>query len=121
MKTKLLVGMLLAASSVFAGTHVSIGIGVGGYGYGYVPPPPPPVVEYAPSCPGPGYTWVDGYWYDVGPRRNWHAGYWAPPVYGYGWRERHYEGDHYYRHYGREYDRHEYHRHGHERHKHERD
>ena len=77
MKTKLMVAMLLAGSSLFAETHFSIGIGLGGYGYAA-----PPVVAYAPPYPGPGYSWVDGYWYQVGPRRAWHAGYWAPPVYG---------------------------------------
>src|ERR1041384_5998095 len=67
MKTKLLVGLLLGGSALFAATHVSIGIGVGGYGYAPPPAvayaPAPPVVAYAPPCPGPGYTWVDGYWY----------------------------------------------------------
>src|ERR1700675_4087972 len=57
MKTKLVVAMLLAGSSLFAGTHFSIGIGVGGYGYAA-----PPVVAYAPPYPGPGYTWGNGYW-----------------------------------------------------------
>jgi hypothetical protein len=80
MKTKLLVGLLMAGSSVFAETHVSIGIGVGGYGNGYYAPPP--VVAYAPPYPGPGYSWVDGYSYQMGPRRVWRPGYWAPPVYG---------------------------------------
>jgi hypothetical protein len=99
MKTKLLVAMLLAGSSLFAGTRFSIGIGVGGYGY--APPPvvayaPPPVVAYAPPCPGPGFSWVDGYWYRAGPRRAWHAGYWAPPAYGRSFRaEPRYEGNHY--------------------------
>ena len=86
MKTKLLVGMLLAGSSLFAATHVSIGVGVGGFGFGYAAAPPPPVVAYATPCPGPGYSWVDGYWYQAGPRRFWHAGYWAPPVYGRSYR-----------------------------------
>src|SRR5258708_12272271 len=72
MKTKLLVGMLVAGSSLFAETHFSVGIGVGGYGYA-----PPPVVAYAPPCPGPGYGWVNGSWYEGGPRRVWRDGYWA--------------------------------------------
>src|SRR5678815_3210299 len=80
MLKKLLIGTLLAGSSMFAATHFSVGIGVGGYGY--VPPPavvyaPPPYAYVAPY-PGPGYSWVDGYWYNVGPRRLWRAGYWAP-------------------------------------------
>jgi len=76
MKTKLVVALLLAGSSMFAETHFSIGIGVGGYGYAA-----PPVVAYAPPCPGPGYTWVDGYWDEAGPRRFWRDGYWAAPIY----------------------------------------
>ena len=96
MKTKFLVGMLLAGSSLFAGTHFSIGIGVGGGGYAYVPPPvvyaaPYPVYAapypvYAAPYPGPGFAWVDGYWYQAGPRRLWRAGYWAPSAYGRGYR-----------------------------------
>ena len=88
MKTKLLVVMLLAGSSLFAETHFSIGIGVGGYGYAA-----PPVVAYAPPCPGPGYSWVDGYWYGPAPRRIWRSGYWAAPRYSSRYRvERRYEG-----------------------------
>ena len=87
MKTKLVILMLLAGSSLFAGGHVSIGIGLGGYGYGgyypgyYAAPPPPPVVAYAQPYPGSGYSWVGGYWYPQGPRYSWHAGYWARPPY----------------------------------------
>jgi hypothetical protein len=66
MKTKLLVGMLLAGSSLFAAPRVSVGIGVGGFGFGYVAPAP--VVAYAAPCPGPGYAWIGGRW--------------VPPVYG---------------------------------------
>jgi hypothetical protein len=76
MKTKLVVALLLAGSSLFAETHFSIGINLGGYGYAA-----PPVVAYAPPCPGPDYTWVDGYWDQIGPRRFWRDGYWAAPVY----------------------------------------
>ena len=65
MKTKLVVAMLLAGGSMFAETHFCIGIGLGGYGYAT-----PSVVAYAPPCPGPGYTWVDGYWDQVGPSRS---------------------------------------------------
>ena len=98
MKTKLLVGLLLAGSSLFAAPRVSIGIGIGGYGY--VPPPvvvyAPPYPVYAPPYPGYGYSWVDGYWYQVGPRRLWRAGYWAPPVYGRAYVGRGYYGGGYY-------------------------
>src|SRR5215472_14912615 len=81
MKAKLLIwaGLLLASTSAFAGVHWSVGIGVGGY---YPPPPvavyappPPPPVYYVPPAPGPGYAWVSGYYYPVGPRYVWHGGY----------------------------------------------
>ena len=86
MKTKLLALVLLAGSSMFARTHVFFGVGIGGgYAPGYyaapLPPPPPPVVAYVPPSPGYGYTWVDGYWYPVGPRYHWRAGYWARPAF----------------------------------------
>jgi hypothetical protein len=96
MKTKLVVAMLLAGSSMFAETHFSIGIGLGGYGYAA-----PPVVAYAPPRPGPGYTWVDGYWDQAGPRPFWHDSYWAAPVYnggyqgGYSFDRDRYEGGRY--------------------------
>ena len=84
MKTRLLVLVLLAAGSVFAGTHVFVGVGVGG-GFGYAPPS---AYYAAPPCPGPGYSWIDGSWYWAGPHRYWHGGYWAAPRfhggYGYG-------------------------------------
>src|SRR5215467_3043611 len=60
MKKKLMIGVLLAGSSLFAAPRVSIGINVGGFGFGYVAPAP--VVTYATPCPGPGYTWVEGRW-----------------------------------------------------------
>jgi hypothetical protein len=87
MKSKLLALFLLAGSSMFAGTHFFFGVGVGGPGY-YAPapvvtyaPPPPPVAYAAPLCPGPGYSWVPGYWYPIGGRYAWRAGYWGRPPY----------------------------------------
>ena len=80
MKTKLLGVMLLAGSSLFAETHFSIGIGVGGHGYAA-----PPVVAYAAPYPGDGYEWIDGYWYQDGPRRLWREGYWGRRSYGRGY------------------------------------
>ena len=63
---------LMAGGMMFAQPRVSIGIGVGGYGAAY---PPPAYAQYMPPCPGPDYTWVDGYWrgpvaggYRVAPR-----------------------------------------------------
>jgi len=67
--------MLLAGSSMFAQTRFSIGVGFGGHGAGFYQPPP----SYAsniPPCPGPDYTWVDGYWSQDYGRDTWVAGYW---------------------------------------------
>ena len=89
---------------MFAGVHFSVGVGVGGYPYGgyYVAaPPPPPPAYYAPApvypAPGYGYTWIGGYYYPVGARWAWHAGYWArPPYAGAVWVGPRYHGSHYY-------------------------
>ena len=65
MKTKLLMVVLLAAGALSAATF-SVGVGVGVPAFG---PPPAPVVAYArPAYPGPGYTWVGGYWYPAAGR-----------------------------------------------------
>ena len=103
MKTKLLALLLLAGSSVFAGTHISVGVGFGGgYGYYAAPPPPVPVVSYAAPYPGPSYAWVGGYYYPVGSRWAWRAGYWAPrPYAGAYWVAPRYYGHRYYRGYWR--------------------
>jgi hypothetical protein len=63
MKKKLIALILLAGSSAFAQSRFSVGIGFGA-----------PVVAARPYAPGPGYTWVDGY-YD--PYGRWINGYWA--------------------------------------------
>lgn len=86
MKTKLIAGLLLAASCVFAAPRIAIGIGVGVPVAPYVAPAPvyvapapayvaPAPVVAVPPMPGPGYSWVAGYW--VG--HAWHPGYWAAP------------------------------------------
>src|SRR5579859_5541570 len=97
MSTRLLILLVLVAGgSLFAGPHVFIGFGVPApvavYG------PPPPVVAYAaPPCPGPGYSWVSGYWYPSGPRYLWRAGYWTrPPYVGARWVAPRYYGRRYY-------------------------
>jgi hypothetical protein len=59
--------MMLLAGGLLAAPRVTVGIGIG------VPAP----VVVRPACPGPGYTWVDGYY---GPTGLWVAGYWAPPA-----------------------------------------
>ena len=76
---KLLAAMLLTAALGF-GAEVSFGIQIG------TPPPAPRVVRVRPIAPGPGYVWVDGYWYPVGNHYRWHDGYWSrPPYEGYRW------------------------------------
>ena len=75
MKTKLLAMMLLAGGSMFAQTRFSIGIGFGGHGAGFYQPPPS-YASIIPPCPGPDYTWVDGYWSQDYGRDTWVAGYW---------------------------------------------
>lgn len=69
---KLLAAMLLTAGLGFG--QVSLGIRIG-------PPPAPRVVRVRPVAPGPGYFWVDGYWYPDGGRYHWHEGYWTRPPY----------------------------------------
>ncbi len=87
MKLKFVALLLLAGSSMFAATRFFVGVGIGG---GYVPapapvmvyaPPPAPYAAYVPPMPRPGYTWVSGYWYPVGPRWHWRSGYWVRPPY----------------------------------------
>ena len=90
MKTRLLALMFLAGTAAFAGPRVFVGVGFGAPApvVAYAPPPAP-VVRYAvPPSPGPGYAWVGGYYYPVGPRYVWRPGYWAH-------RPRYYSG-HYY-------------------------
>lgn len=71
MKKKLIALVLLAGSSAFAQSRFSVGVGIGA-----------PVVASRPFSPGPGYTWVDGF-YD--PYGAWINGYWAPPVASFGY------------------------------------
>jgi hypothetical protein len=60
--------MMLLAGGLFAAPAVRIGIGIG---------VPAPVAVVRPVCPGPGYTWVDGYY---APNHVWVGGYWAAPA-----------------------------------------
>jgi YXWGXW repeat-containing protein len=78
MKTKLLAMMLLAGSSVFAQDRFSIGLAFGAQGAGFNQAPPAYAANI-PPCPGPGYTWVDGYWTNDYGRQVWVAGYWNAP------------------------------------------
>lgn len=95
MKTKLMAGLLLAASCVMAAPRFAIGVRVG------VPIAPAPVYvapapvyaapayvtpayaapayvapAYVRPIPAPGYVWVSGFW---GTGHVWHAGYWRAP------------------------------------------
>lgn len=73
MKSKLLAVMLFAGGTMFG--QISLGIHIG-------PPPRPRVVRVQPVAPGPGYVWVQGYWYPVSGHYRWHDGYWSQPPYG---------------------------------------
>jgi hypothetical protein len=85
---KLLAALLLTAGLGFG--QVSFGVRIG-------PPPAPRVVRVRPVAPGPGYVWVDGYWYPAGNRYRWHEGYWSrPPYEGYRWAQPRYEGGMFY-------------------------
>lgn len=72
-KATLLAVMLLTSISAFAG-QLSIGIRIGA-------PPAPRVLRVMPRSLGPGYVWVDGYWYPAGNKYKWHDGYWTRPPY----------------------------------------
>jgi hypothetical protein len=75
MKTKLIALAILAGSSMFAQSRLSVGIQVGGYGQGYYDGAPVYASDI-PPCPGPDYDWVDGYWSQDYGRRSWIAGSW---------------------------------------------
>lgn len=82
MKSKVIAIMLLAASGLFAQMRVAVGVG-----YRIPAPvavyaaPPASVAAYVAPAPGPGYTWIAGYWYPVGARYAWRAGYWTRPAF----------------------------------------
>ena len=61
--------MMLLAGGMFAAPRINVGVRFGA--------PAPVVAVPRPACPGPGYTWVDGYYQTNG---MFVAGYWAPPV-----------------------------------------
>ena|SRR5579862_5708420 len=85
---KKLLLLIFATGALFA-ADVSVGIRIG--------PPPPPRVYARPVAPGPGYVWVDGYWYVVGHKYRWHSGYWSrPPYAGARWIAPHHDGERWY-------------------------
>jgi hypothetical protein len=103
MRTKLLALLVAVGSSAFAGPRFFFGVGVGP---AYVPAP----VYVAPAYVAPAYlapapvvmarpapVWIPGYYYPVGPRFVWHAGYWGrPPFAGAFWVGPRYYGGHFY-------------------------
>lgn len=66
MKKKLVLGLLLAGSTMFAAPRFGFGVSFGSPAPVYVAPAP-----VAPPCPGPGYEFVDGYWRFEGVHRDW--------------------------------------------------
>ena len=75
LKTTMLLVFLLLGVASGADAQVSFGVRIG-------PPPAPRFVRVRPSRPGPNFVWIDGYWYPVGNRYQWHNGYWTRPPYG---------------------------------------
>src|ERR1700688_3026395 len=87
---KTLLGFMLLAGLSICSAQIGIGIRIG-------PPPPPRVIAVRPPLPGPGYVWVDGYWYAVGGRYRWHEGYWTRPPYdGARWIGPRHDGERFY-------------------------
>ena len=72
-RTTALAALLMVGGSAF-GAQVSLGVRIGA--------PPRARVVRVPARPGADYIWVDGYWYPVGNKYKWHAGYWTRPPYG---------------------------------------
>lgn len=109
LKTNLLATLLFAGGCFLiqpAYSQVSLGIRIGA--------PPAPRVYVQPASPGPGYTWVGGYWYPVSGHYRWHAGYYSrPPYEGALWIEPHHDGQQYFAGYwqgaGRERVEHDHH------------
>ncbi|HLW76371.1 MAG TPA: hypothetical protein VKS01_05285 [Bryobacteraceae bacterium] len=112
MKTKLAIILLLLASATVmsAGPRVFVGFGVGvghpyygyhAYPYGGFYAPPVAYNSYL-AYPGPGYSWVGGYWYPYGARYAWRAGAWVRPPYARAvWVGPRYYGGRFYRGYWR--------------------
>src|SRR5438270_1784742 len=76
MTTKLLALTLLAGGAMFAQTRFSITIGSGGYNRGYYAQAPYAAVQ--PPCPGPDYSWTDGYYSG---QSSWVPGQWSRQQY----------------------------------------
>ncbi|HEY3742624.1 MAG TPA: YXWGXW repeat-containing protein [Bryobacteraceae bacterium] len=84
---KILLALVLGTATLMNAQVIGIRIG----------PPPPPRVVRRPRMPGPGYVWVDGYWYAANNRYAWHGGYWTrAPYEGASWVGPRYEGGMFY-------------------------
>jgi hypothetical protein len=82
-----LLAVLLLAAGIASAVDLSIGVRIGA-------PPPPRAVAVVPTSPGPGFVWVEGYWYPVGGHYRWHSGYWTrPPYAGARWVAPHHDGE----------------------------
>ena len=73
MKKKILAGLLLAGSTMFAAPRISFGVG-----FGAPVVVAPPMVAAVPPCPGPGYVFLNGYW-QLGAGRDGRVGYRRAP------------------------------------------
>lgn len=86
---KLILALVLSASAL-VNAQVSIGVRIG-------PPPAPRIIRRVPVSPGPGFVWLDGYWFADGGRYRWHDGYWTrPPFEGARWVGPRHEGGQFY-------------------------
>jgi hypothetical protein len=86
LKTLALSTLLLVPATAHA--QVSFGINIG----------PPPQLRHSVvrPQPRPDNVWVDGYWYPVGSRYVWRAGYWTSAPYpGAYWNEPYHNGRQY--------------------------
>lgn len=83
------ISALLLAPASLANAQVSFGVRIG--------EPPAPRAYAVPASPGPGYDWVEGYWYPVHGKYVWRNGYWArPPYRGAYWASPYYSSGRYY-------------------------
>ena len=84
---KALLTLALAAFATTAAAHAQVGVYIGRT-------PPPLRYETRPPVPGPGDSWIDGYYEPWQGGYRWHGGYWGrPPYAGAYWVHPHY--DHY--------------------------
>jgi len=89
-RTIVLLGVIALTGASASSAQISVGIRIG-------PPPRPRVVRVVPRSPGPGFVWIDGYWYPVRGHYTWHEGYWTrPPYEGARWVGPRHDGEQFY-------------------------